>query len=111
MDHKDNRAEHTNLKGTDSPHSMEKADYGNKEGYRDPALEGFTEADHKRIKRKIDTRLVLTLGLMYCVSLMDRTNMPNAAIAGMTVELNMSEPAVAIRYVRLTLPRCGHSRG
>lgn len=33
----------------------------------------FTEAEQKKIIRRIDLRLVTTLGFMYCVSLMDRT--------------------------------------
>lgn len=74
MDLKSEHPQHLDSRGADSPPALEKADYDGKDGYRNPALEGFTDADHKRIKRKIDVRLVLTLGLMYCVSLMDRTN-------------------------------------
>lgn len=77
MDLKDNHTEHRDLKGTESPPALEKADV--RDGFRNPALDGFTAEDHKRIKRKIDKRLVLTLGCMYCVSLMDRTNMPNVS--------------------------------
>jgi hypothetical protein len=42
----------------------------------------FTEAEQKRIIGRIDRRLVTTLGLLYCASLMDRTNLGSAAIAG-----------------------------
>lgn len=49
----------------------------------------FTPAEGRKIKHKIDRRLVLVLGAMYCVSLMDRTNLSNAAIAGMRTELLM----------------------
>lgn len=42
----------------------------------------FSPADTKRIYRRIDLRLVLLCGAMYCVSLLDRTNLSNAAIAG-----------------------------
>lgn len=48
----------------------------------DPILEAFTEADIRRVRRKIDIRLIPICGLMYCVSLLDRTNLSNAAIAG-----------------------------
>ena len=102
MDLKGDRPQHNDMKGTDSPPMMEKTDSGSHDGFRDPILDEFSAADHKRIKRKIDVRLVLTLGLMYCVSLMDRTNMPNAALAGMTVELQMYLPGEAIRYVSLS---------
>lgn len=49
----------------------------------------FTPEEGRKIKHKIDRRLVLVLGAMYCVSLMDRTNLSNAAIAGMRDELYM----------------------
>ncbi|KAF7563583.1 hypothetical protein G7046_g538 [Stylonectria norvegica] len=48
---------------------------------------GFTVAEQRHIIRRIDRRLVVTVGAMYCVSLMDRTNMSAANIAGMSVEL------------------------
>lgn len=51
-------------------------------GSNDPILDRFTDAEIKRIVRKVDIRLVPLCGLMYCVSLLDRTNLSNAAIAG-----------------------------
>jgi hypothetical protein len=42
----------------------------------------FSEAEQKRIIQRIDRRLVTTLGVLYCASLMDRTNLGSAAIAG-----------------------------
>ncbi|KAL8869584.1 MAG: hypothetical protein Q9174_004167 [Haloplaca sp. 1 TL-2023] len=57
-------------------------------GY-DPILDQYTDAEVARVIRKIDLRLIPLCGLMYCVSLLDRTNLSNAAIAGMTVELNL----------------------
>lgn len=56
---------------------------------------GFTPQEQRHIIRRIDHRLVVTVGLMYCVSLMDRTNMSAASIAGMTVELKLE----GFRYV------------
>uniref|UniRef100_A0A0B7JUQ9 Major facilitator superfamily (MFS) profile domain-containing protein n=1 Tax=Bionectria ochroleuca TaxID=29856 RepID=A0A0B7JUQ9_BIOOC len=47
----------------------------------------FTPAEEKRIKRRIDRRLVTTCGVMYCISLIDRTNLSSAAIAGMNEDL------------------------
>ena len=49
------------------------------EGANDARLHLFTEKEQKKIMRRIDRRLVLTLGFMYCVSLMDRTNLGAAA--------------------------------
>ncbi|KAK4032899.1 general substrate transporter [Parachaetomium inaequale] len=48
---------------------------------------GFTPAEQKKIMRQVDRRLVLTVGAMYCVSLMDRTNLGAANIAGMGMDL------------------------
>lgn len=50
---------------------------------------GFTKEQQQKIIRRIDVRLVLMVGAMYCVSLMDRTNMSAANIAGMSVELKL----------------------
>lgn len=57
---------------------------------------GFTKEEQRKIIRRIDRRLVITVGAMYCVSLMDRTNMSAANIAGMGVELAL----IDFRYVR-----------
>lgn len=50
---------------------------------------GLTKDEQRKIIRRVDIRLVLTVGAMYCVSLMDRTNMSAANIAGMGVELKL----------------------
>lgn len=56
----------------------------------------FSPVEQKNIIRRIDRRLVITVGVMYCVSLMDRTNLANASIAGMRVELKMNPPTPAV---------------
>jgi hypothetical protein len=48
----------------------------------DPRITCFTHKEQRKIMHRIDRRLVLTLGAMYCVSLMDRTNLSAANIAG-----------------------------
>jgi len=45
-------------------------------------LDDGTPEEHKRIRRKLDLRLVVLVGFMYCVSLMDRANLANANAAG-----------------------------
>lgn len=60
----------------------------------------FSLREQRKIIHKVDRRLVYILGLMYCVSLMDRVNLPNAAIAGMNVDLDMNK---GFRYVRLSV--------
>lgn len=42
----------------------------------------FTPAEQRKIIHRIDRRLVVTVGVLYCISLMDRTNLSAAAIAG-----------------------------
>ena len=53
------------------------------------AIDQFTPAEQKKIIGRIDRRLVLTLGFLYCVSLMDRTNTGIAVVAGMGVDLDL----------------------
>ncbi|KAL4867619.1 hypothetical protein BDV12DRAFT_171025 [Aspergillus spectabilis] len=57
--------------------------------------EEFSLEEQKRIIRRIDYRLVSITGLAYCVSLMDRTNLSMAAIAGMVMDLELY---VGFRY-------------
>ncbi|KAK4192209.1 major facilitator superfamily domain-containing protein [Podospora australis] len=57
--------------------------------HRSPDDFGFTEAEKKAIIGRVDRRLVLTVGAMYCISLMDRTNLGAANIAGMGVDLKL----------------------
>lgn len=67
-----------------------------KRSMQDEALNYFTPAEQKKIIHRLDRRLVTVVGVMYCVSLMDRSNLSNAAIAGMNVELELT---VGMRYV------------
>lgn len=61
----------------------------------------FSLKEQRRVIHIIDRRLVVILGLMYCVSLIDRTNLSNAAIAGMTADLNLD---IGFRYVSTGFP-------
>lgn len=47
------------------------------------ADEQYTFKEQRKIIHRIDRRLVTICGLAYCISLMDRTNLSNAAIAGL----------------------------
>ncbi|KAJ5151705.1 hypothetical protein N7492_010000 [Penicillium capsulatum] len=49
----------------------------------------FTPEEQKRIIRRVDLRLVTMTGLAYCISLMDRTNLSMAAVAGLKTELEL----------------------
>jgi len=68
----------------------------------DEVLSRWSVEDQRRILRKVDVRLIPICGLMYCVSLLDRTNLSNAAIAGMNVELMITKVNGVDRYVRFT---------
>ncbi|KAF4630025.1 hypothetical protein G7Y89_g8115 [Cudoniella acicularis] len=56
----------------------------------DERITAFTPQEQKAIIRRIDLRLVVTLGCMYCISLLDRTNLGAASVAGMQDELGMN---------------------
>jgi hypothetical protein len=53
----------------------------------DAGTEQFTPQEQKKIIRRIDRRLVMTLGLLYMCSLMDRTNVAIAKISGLHASL------------------------
>jgi hypothetical protein len=59
----------------------------------------FTEVEQKRIVQRIDRRLVTTLGVLYCASLMDRTNLGSAAIAGSVLSFALDMPLTVSRMV------------
>ncbi|KAF2868716.1 major facilitator superfamily domain-containing protein [Massariosphaeria phaeospora] len=64
----------------------------------------FTPDEQKKILRRVDRRLVVTVGVLYCISLMDRTNLSSAAIAGMTLELKLDSLYGSVsRYSVVTL--------
>ena len=83
-----------NVEAADSDHA------GNKVAPVSADDFGFTPEEQKKIMRHVDRRLVLTVGAMYCVSLMDRTNLGAANIAGMGVDLML----IGNRYVRFSFP-------
>jgi sugar phosphate permease len=57
------------------------------EAFNEACINAFTPAEQKKIIHRVDRRLVLTIGFMYCVSLMDRNNLGIASIAGMGSDL------------------------
>ena len=67
----------------------------------DQEIEHFTPAEQKKIIRRSDLRLALILGFMYCVSLMDKTNLGSAAVAGMNVILRKVGPRIFLRLITL----------
>ncbi|WQF87761.1 Putative major facilitator superfamily, MFS transporter superfamily [Colletotrichum destructivum] len=55
-----------------------------------PDDHGFSLEEQKRIMRRVDVRLVTTVGLLYCFSVIDRSNLPSAAVAGMINDLDLT---------------------
>lgn len=51
--------------------------------------EVYSYKEQRKIIHKVDRRLLIVLGLMQAVSFLDRANISNAAIAGMTAELGL----------------------
>ncbi|KAI4794644.1 retrograde regulation protein 2, partial [Aureobasidium sp. EXF-8845] len=70
----------------------------------DARIEAFTPEEQKKIIRRIDRRLVLTLGFLYCVSLMDRTNTGIAVVAGMGVDLLLIKDRYSIIVLVFFIP-------
>ncbi|KAJ7174164.1 major facilitator superfamily domain-containing protein [Mycena crocata] len=60
----------------------------------------FTDAEDRALTRKIDLRLLVILGACYAVSLIDRTNISVARVAGMATELQLT---VGERYSIISL--------
>ena len=54
----------------------------------DERVIAFSEKEQKAIVRRIDLRLVVTLGCLYCISLLDRTNLGAASVAGYVLSAN-----------------------
>lgn len=52
------------------------------EASNDARINQFSAQEQKKIVRKVDRRLVLTLGALYACSLLDRTNLGSVNIAG-----------------------------
>ncbi|KAF9883929.1 hypothetical protein FE257_002672 [Aspergillus nanangensis] len=74
----------------EKPTSFENVEDVNQRALNDVDFdEEYTYAEQRKIIHRIDRRLVTITGLAYCVSLMDRTNLSMAAIAGMTKELEL----------------------
>ncbi|KAI1616636.1 phthalate transporter [Exophiala viscosa] len=79
----------------------DRVEFAMKEGLDDDAALQFTPAQEKKIVRKVDLRLAVTLGALYCISLLDRTNLGSASIAGMQTGLGMNAKNNAYTIVSL----------
>ncbi|KAK5121435.1 hypothetical protein LTR85_005268 [Meristemomyces frigidus] len=55
------------------------------------SFELYTPDEERRVRRKLDTRLVLFVALLYLMSFLDRSNIGNARLAGLTDDLHLSD--------------------
>lgn len=55
------------------------------------SFELHTPTEASRVRRKLDTHLVLFVALLYLLSFLDRSNIGNAKIAGLTKDLHLTD--------------------
>lgn len=63
------------------------------------SVDEFSPQEARSIISRVDRRLVTVTGIMYCISVMDRTNLGAAYVAGLGKDLQLT---VGNRYVRIT---------
>lgn len=81
---------------TDKPVSVRQEDVGVEElKEHDSNSEGqdvdFSGIDEKKTLRKMDLRLIPTLAVLYLLAFLDRGNIGNAKIQGLTKDLHLSD--------------------
>ncbi|KAK5165135.1 uncharacterized protein LTR77_009232 [Saxophila tyrrhenica] len=54
------------------------------------SFELYTPDEERKVRRKLDTRLVLFVAVLYLFSFLDRSNIGNAKVAGLTEDLHLS---------------------
>nr|POE46760.1 putative transporter [Quercus suber] len=55
------------------------------------SFELYTPDEERRVKRKLDTRLVLFVAMLYLLAFLDRSNIGNCKVAGLTTDLDLSD--------------------
>lgn len=78
------------LEHVDSNDSVEKAIVTEHGGLDETDLPNYHDAETTRILRKVDYRLVPMLTVLYLLAFLDRGNIGNAKVAGMTKTLGMT---------------------
>lgn len=73
----------------DQPFEKETKEHVDSRGSTSDHESGLDPEYERQIIRKVDWRLLPILGSLYSVALIDRTNMSNAAVAGMTIDLKL----------------------
>lgn len=78
------------VENKENPAVAEKQDLSELENASTSSEQSFDKEKAAKIRHRVDWRLIPALGAMYGISLMDRKNVSNAAIAGMLRDLNMT---------------------
>lgn len=55
------------------------------------SFELYTPDEERAVRRKLDTRLVLFVALLYMMSFLDRSNIGNAKVAGLSRDLHLTD--------------------
>ncbi|KIJ64861.1 hypothetical protein HYDPIDRAFT_40046 [Hydnomerulius pinastri MD-312] len=66
----------------------------------------LTPEQEKRLWRKVDLRLMPILSLMYLLSFMDRGNIGNAKLDGLTTQLHLTGNKYNIALTMFFIPYC-----
>ncbi|CAI7595445.1 unnamed protein product [Penicillium discolor] len=66
--------------------------------------EEYSPSEQHKIIHRIDRRLILMSGLAYCISMIDRTNLGMAAVAGMTDDLKLAGTRYSIMILIFFVP-------
>jgi hypothetical protein len=67
--------------------------------------EEYSHHEQRKIIHKVDRRLITGLGLLFGVSLMDRTNLGNMSIAGYALQVYQSPHPQANQLIVLISPK------
>ncbi|KAJ5834942.1 Major facilitator superfamily domain general substrate transporter [Penicillium robsamsonii] len=68
---------------------LEEQELAHRHSGNESPVYGIDEAHQKRVIRRVDLRLLPILGIMYSISLIDRTNLGLAFVAGMEEDLGL----------------------
>ncbi|KAJ4466260.1 inner membrane transporter yfaV [Lentinula aciculospora] len=79
-------------------------EYGGESQLPTPTV--LSEEEERKLWRKIDLRLMPILCLMYLMSFMDRGNIGNAKLQGLTTQLNLTGNQYNIALTMYFIPYC-----
>ena len=96
---------HESNEKVDPPMSMQRE---KEDAEWDGASVDFSHIDRKKVLRKMDIRLIPNLALLYLLSFLDRGNIGNAKIEGLTEDLKMTGPQYNLCLTVFFFTYCGY---